>query len=379
METSQGCHRLGADCDPDLKRWLNQAVEMGGSDLHVISDVGPVVRLHGDLQSIGGLGEDPAANGTAAESIREKLLGLCPPDWKDRFLAERNLDFAFDLVENESARRFRANYFFAGEQIGACFRVIPDSVPELDWANFPQDLAEKLTGFRNGMILFSGVAGSGKSTSLAMLIQRLISMGGKRIVTIEDPIEYRFVTATHQQATSLISQREVRVDVASFADGLRFGLRQDPDVILVGEIRDRETAQIALSAAETGHLVLSTLHTRDAKGAISRYVDLFDGAMQNDIRSQLALALRSVVSQHLLPSSVPGNKRELALEVLFNNSPMASAIRMGKLESIDNNIQTGRSGGMVTLDESIRQLMRDGAISEETARHYISDEVYLFR
>ena len=203
-------------------------------------------------------------------------------------------------------------------------------------------------------------------------------MGGYRIITIEEPIEYLFDVSGVEQST-VITQREVGKDIDSFADGLKYGLRQDPDVILVGEIRDQETAQIALSAAETGHLVLSTLHTRDAKGAISRYADLFDGSMQNEIRAQLALSLRAVVSQHLLPSILPNSKRELAIEILFNNSPVASAIRQGKLESLDNNIQTGAKAGMISLDESIKRLLTSGLISNDTAARYVSDAAYLWR
>jgi twitching motility protein PilT len=164
----------------------------------------------------------------------------------------------------------------------------------------------------------------------------------------------------------------VGLDVHSFADGLKFGLRQDPDVILAGEIRDQETAQVALSAAETGHLVFSTLHTRDAKGAISRYADLFPQEVQREIRSQLSFSLRAVISQHLLPSVHKGEKRVLALEVMFNNAPISSAIRFGKIESIDNNIFSGRAEGMTTLDDSLRRLLFDGRISRETAECFIS-------
>ena len=208
-----------------------------------------------------------------------------------------------------------------------------------------------------------------------MMIRKLTDEGGRRIITIEEPIEYVF----SQKDGSLVTQREVGQDVDSFSDGLKYGLRQDPDVMLVGEIRDRETAQIALSAAETGHLIFATLHTRDAKGAVNRFTDLFPQNNQNEIRSQLALSLRAVISQHLLPSSVVGEKRELAVEILFNTSPMSAAIRMGKIESIDTNIQTGRADGMRTMDESIRRLMQDGRITRETALEYVVDPSHLDR
>jgi twitching motility protein PilT len=176
-----------------------------------------------------------------------------------------------------------------------------------------------------------------------------------------------------------VTQREVGLDVHSFADGLKYGLRQDPDVILVGEIRDRETAQMALSAAETGHLVLSTLHTRDATGAISRYVDLFPQSVQSEIRSQLSFSLRAVISQHLLPSIDDGAKRELALEILISNSAIGSGIRFGKLETLERNIQTGAAEGMRTLDESIRRLFKAGRISRETAERFVTDRQVLAR
>jgi twitching motility protein PilT len=176
-----------------------------------------------------------------------------------------------------------------------------------------------------------------------------------------------------------VTQRELGGDVLSFAEGLKSGLRQDPDVILVGEIRDRETAQMALSAAETGHLVFTTLHTRDAKGAISRYADLFPQDVQGEIRSQLALSLRTVISQRLLPGIDRGARRHLALEVLWNTHPIANGIRIGKLESIDNYLLTHRDDGMVSFDESVRQLLRAGKIARETAEQNVREVSLLNR
>ncbi|MEC9093982.1 MAG: PilT/PilU family type 4a pilus ATPase [Planctomycetota bacterium] len=361
-----------------LKEWLIAAVKEEASDLHIVAGSKPIIRKHGDLVEL-------PFEVLSENETQHLLLDSCPPEHTGKFNKEKNLDFALE-IKNESestgkhsSLRFRANYFFSGSQIGACFRIIPNQIPDFSWANFPYELADKLTSFRNGIILFSGVAGSGKSTSLAMLIEAFIKMGGYRIITIEEPIEYLFKSQTTGSKSSVITQREVGKDVSSFADGLKYGLRQDPDIILVGEIRDRETAQIALSAAETGHLVLATLHARDAKGALSRYTDLFEANMQNEIRAQLALSLRAVVSQHLLPSSHSGCKRELAIEVLINTAPVSSGIRLGKLETIDNSIQTGGKFGMILLDESIKRLFLDGLISEETATKYVTDTVYLGR
>ncbi len=356
--------------------WLLAAAEVGASDLHIVAEHRPTIRLNGFLQ-------DHSAETVASEHMAALLKSICPPDRWSEFLNNKNLDFApvIDIDGQlqthlgsgrnpEECRRFRANYFCAEGKMGACFRVIPSTVPDLSWAGFPQGLADRLLGIRNGLILFTGVTGSGKSTSLAMMIRRLIKEGGRRIITIEDPIEYSFSSDND----SLITQREVGLDVQSFSDGLKYGLRQDPDVMLVGEIRDRETAAFALSAAETGHLIFSTMHTRDAKGAVSRLADLFPQSNQHEIRSQLALSLRAVISQHLLPSSILGEKRELALEVMFNTSPISAAIRMGKVESIDNNIQTGKADGMYLMDDSIGRLLRDGRINRETAERFVSDK-----
>jgi twitching motility protein PilT len=236
-------------------------------------------------------------------------------------------------------------------------------------------LAEKLASIRDGLIIFTGPTGSGKSTSLAMIVDSLNREGGNRILTVEEPVEYRFVHSPN----SLVTQREVGTDVLSFADGLKYGLRQDPDVILVGEVRDRDTAQMAMSAAETGHLVLTTLHTRDAKGAISRFADLFPQDLQKDVRSQLALSLRVVVAQRLLPDVKPDAKRHLALEVLWNTNPIASGIRQGKLESLDNYLLTGKEEGMVSFDESIRQLLRAGKITRKVAEQNVREPSMLTR
>ncbi len=355
-------------CPEPLRQWLTRAVDHEASDLHLVVGHPPVLRVHGVLQT---LGESDLED----QQLEELLMPVCPPVFVERFRREKNIDFSLAVTLHAQPQRFRANYFFNGRHLGACFRVIPSEIPGFAWAGFPAELAERLTGFRNGLILVSGVTGSGKTTTLAMLVNKLNLAGGYRIITIEEPIEYLFPRIPR----SVVTQREVGVDVRTFADGLKYGLRQDPDVMLVGEIRDRDTAQIALSAAETGHLVLSTLHTRDAKGAISRFVDLFPQTVQHEIRAQLAMGLRSVVSQHLLPSAQPGTRRQLALEVMFNNSPIASAIRFGKLESIDNCILTGRSAGMMTLDESVRRLLLANKIDRQTAEHFVSDITLLDR
>jgi twitching motility protein PilT len=352
---------MTATPDGKICDWLTAAVERGASDLHVVTGYPPTLRVHGRLIEL------PAPTITA-EQARSELLPLCPLINRQQFERSHNTDFALQLPLSGTIRRFRVNYFLSGGDMNACFRIIETEIPTFEWAGFPRQLAEQLADFRNGLVLVCGVTGAGKTTSLAMIINLLIQQGGYRIITVEDPIEYRFPVI----ANSIVTQREVGHDVATFADGLKYGLRQDPDVILVGEIRDRDTAQMALSASETGHLVFSTLHTRDAKGAISRLIDFFPQTVQNEIRSQLSLSLRAVISQHLLPSAAQDAKRELAMEIMFNNVPIASGIRTGKIESIDTNIQTGRADGMVTLEESIRQLLRADRITLETANRLIT-------
>lgn len=349
-----------------LHRWLEWAVQARASDLHVVVGHPPVIRLHGDLTEL------PEAELTADE-IEPLLLSVCPEDAAQRLQSNKNADFSFECALAGKSARFRATLFLASGEAGGCFRLIPDAIPDLAWAGFPADLASKIVALRDGLVIVTGATGSGKSTTLAMLVNRMNKLGGYRIITVEEPVEYRFP----REPNSVVTQREVGADVLSFADGLKYGLRQDPDVILVGEIRDRETAQMALSAAETGHLVFSTLHTRDAKGAITRLPDLFPPDAQSAIRSQLAMSLRAIVSQRLLPSVNKAEKRHLALEVMWNTHPVASAIRQCKIESIDNCIQTGRDEGMWTCDESVRLLLRAGKISRAVAEQNVRDVTYL--
>lgn len=349
-----------------IHEWLTEAVRSEASDLHLVVDHPPVLRIHGELQS---LDQEPLTD----ELLRSQLKAVCPEALFKRFETTRDVDFSLELTIDNTPFRFRVNGFIADQNTGACFRLIPSQIPSFEWAGFPRNVAERMVDFRNGLVLVTGVTGSGKSTTLAMLVELLNSRGNHRIITIEEPVEYRYPRHTG----SVVTQREVGLDVDSFAAGLKHGLRQDPDVLLIGEIRDRETAQMALTAAETGHLVLSTLHTRDAKGAISRYADVFPQSVQTEIRSQLALCLRAIISQHLLPTVVAGEKRALALEIMFTNSPIASAIRTGKLTSIDNYILTGRSEGMLTLDDSVKMLLYSGKVSRDVAEWFVSDPVAL--
>ncbi len=351
-----------------MYRWLEWAVQVGASDLHLVVGHPPVLRVNGDLSE---LPEGPITPDEAAVL----LTSICPPGAAERLRDEKNTDFSFEFPMAGRVARFRSSLFHAGRNLGACLRLIPESIPTLDWAGFPPALANRLTGLRDGLVIVTGATGHGKTTTLAMIVQMLNKAGGSRIITVEEPVEYLFP----KELNSVVTQREVGQDVLTFADGLKYGLRQDPDVILVGEIRDLATAQMALSAAETGHLVFTTLHTRDAKGAITRYADLFPQDAQQVVRAQLAMSLRVIVSQRLLPGTERASRRHLALEVLWNTHPIANAIRTGKVESIDNYLLTGRDEGMLSFNESVRQLLKAGKVSRKVAEENVSDVTVLYR
>jgi len=352
--------------EAQIQAWLHHSVVTDASDLHLVAGYPPVIRVHGELSE---LDEAPLD----ADGLEAMLRKISPEPALGRFAVEKNADYCLEMKIEDVSRRFRTNLFLSDGHWGACFRLIPNMIPDFDWAGFPRDTAEKLAALRNGLVLLTGITGSGKTTTLAMIIDLINRQGGRRIVTVEEPVEYIYP----KLANSVITQRELGEDVLNFADGLKYGLRQDPDVVLVGEIRDRETAQMALSAAETGHLVFSTMHTRDVKGAISRYSDLFPKNVQDEIRSQLSSSIQAIISQHLLPASVAGQKRELALEIMFNSAPIASGIRTGKLLSIDNYILSGRDQGMLNLDESIRRLLDAGKITQEIASRFVSESFYM--
>lgn len=349
--------------DP-LIHWLQDALSNDASDLHLVPGYAPTIRRHGLLKPL----DFPVLSG---QDVERNVAFLFP----DGNAAATDLDLSVELELADGLTRFRVNLFVADGHRGACFRVIPDQIPTAEWAGIPDAVMDRLSGFRDGLVVVTGPTGAGKTTTLAIIVEQFNRNGGRRVITVEEPIEYRFPV----HPGSVITQREVGTDVTSFASGLRSGLRQDPDAILVGEIRDRETAQMALSAAETGHLVLTTLHARDSKGAISRLADLFPQEVQATIRNQLTMGLRAVLCQQLLPDVIPGSRRHLALEVLWNTSPIQSAIRSGKLESIDNYLLTGRESGMISLDESVRRLNRDGFISDGTARRFVRDPEMLKR
>ncbi len=342
---------------------LHLAAKRDASDVHLVPGFPVTFRIHGQLEVV----DEDCLLGD--EDVRDMVSAVVAEGTHKAIAERKNVDFSVAVRHEGVPCRFRGNVFYAQEKLCACLRHIPNDIPDWEWMGFAKALGERLVSYNNGLVIITGVTGSGKSTTLAAMVNLLNQRGGSRVITVEEPIEY-----VHKRvSSSMITQREVGRDVDSFYDGLKFGLRQDPDVLLIGEIRDRDTARMAISAAETGHLILTTLHTKDAKGAITRMVDLFPHEAQDDVRTQLALSLRAVVSQHLLPSANFGEKRVLAKEIMIVNHPVRIAIKFGKIDSIESAIQTGRRDGMLTLDEDLGRLARENKITMETARRFAKD------
>jgi len=372
------------DSSVRISALLHEAAARHAADVHLVPGYPVTFRIHGSLVqadastspqpgSAGKKGARPQGAGHAqpltAEEVRDMIRSVLPPALFAQIQTRKNVDASIEIEHEGKPCRFRGNVFYTHGEMGVCLRHVPNEIPTFEWMGFPEALANKLVHYPNGLVIVTGVTGSGKTTTLAAMIDLLNRQGGTRIITIEEPIEY-----IHPKLSStVITQREIGRDVDSFYDGLKYGLRQDPDVILIGEIRDSETAAMALSAAETGHLILTTLHTRDAKGAITRFVDLFPHDAHDDVRVQLSLSLRAVVSQHLLPAAEEGGKRALAMEVMHANNPVRIGIRFGKIDSIESAIQTGKRDGMLSLDDHLEHLVRTQRITPQTALRYAKD------
>ena len=341
---------------------LHTAADREASDVHLVPGYPISFRIHGVLEPV-----EPEP--LAPERVRRLIEALLPDRLVPRLTDGKDIECSIALDHQGHPCRFRASVFLSQGQWGACLRHIPNDIPSFEWMGFPPGLADRLVAYPNGLVIITGVTGSGKTTTLAALVGLLNRRGGHRIITVEEPVEYVHAPLS----SSVVTQREVGRDVDTFFDGLKYGLRQDPDVILIGEIRDPDTAQMALSAAETGHLILTTMHTKDAKGAVTRFTDLFPHGAQDDVRTQLALSLRSVISQHLLMPVEVGRKRALALEILHVTNPVRIAIKFGKIESIESAIQTGKRDGMQTLDDNLEQLVGAGKITRQTARRFAKD------
>lgn len=333
-----------------FERWVAQAERQGASDVFLSSGRPPFIRHGGEVVTLGDTPID-------ADAMRQFIQTLLGPEARLRLETHGSADAGWE----HDGTRYRVHAFEQIDGPSLALRPIRTDPPNLHALGLPEAF-HRLTQWRNGLVLMTGMAGSGKSTTLVALLERLCRTSAKHIVTLEDPIEYRF-TAT----TALVQQREVGIHVSSFAEGLRAAMREAPDVILLGEMRDRETIAAALTAAETGHLVLSTLHCANAATAIDRIVDVFEEHRHGQVRSQLATVLRAVVSQALLPSTRPP-RRVPAYELLLNNTAVASKIRDGRGYQLRSELHPGRAEGMIPMEVSLDALVERGEITAELAR-----------
>lgn len=337
------------DGDLRLDDALARMVQAGASDLHLTSGAPPMVRVSGTLMPLEGL---PLL---AAEPLRRTLFSVLSQKQRDQFEADLELDFAYAL---RGVARFRVNLYQQRESIGAAFRVIPYEIRPLEELGVPA-VVGSFAGLPRGLVLVTGPTGSGKSTTLASVVDLANRTRSDHIMTVEDPIEF-----LHRHKKSIVNQREVGADTHSFAAALKHVLRQDPDIILVGEMRDLETISVALTAAETGHLVFATLHTQDAAQTIDRIVDVFPSYQQDQVRTQLASALQGVVCQTLCKRS-HGSGRIVATEVMIATPAIRNLIREGKTHQIYSAMQAGAQQGMHTMDQHLADLVRTHKITYE--------------
>jgi len=351
----------GADAGLDLDELLLHLLEHGGSDMHLTLGSPPMIRVHGDLEPVPGFGP------LTATQLQECVYSILTDRQKQRFEETHELDLAYELT---GAARFRVNVFRQKRAIGAVLRAIPWEIKELGALGMPEALGD-LASLPRGLVLVTGPTGSGKSTTLAAIIDRANRTRSAHIMTIEDPIEF-----VHPHRRSVVNQREVGEDTDTFAEALKHALRQDPDIILVGEMRDLETISTALTAAETGHLVFGTLHTSSAGSTIDRIIDVFPTGQQAQVRTQLANSMQAVVCQTLCRTA-DGNGRVAATEVMVATPAVRNLIREGKLQSIPSTLQTGSKFGMHTLNQDLAELVQSGRITYETAREKCSDSAEL--
>ena len=337
----------------DIKKLLQSVVAHGASDLHLVSRSEPQIRIDGSLKAV----NLPILTG---EDIEEMAYALLKEKQKKSFEEHLELDFALLLP---GIGRFRANYYRTLGDIAAAFRIIPTEIPSLDDLNAP-DIYKRLIKREKGLILVTGPTGSGKSTTLAAMLNEINLTENKHIVTVEDPVEF-----IHQNKKCVFSHRETGSDTKSFSMALKYAMRQDPDIILIGEMRDKETIEAALTAAETGHLVFGTLHTNSAPGTINRIIDVFSGEEQGQIRTMIATSLVGVISQVLLPKI--GGGRVAIPEIMIPNHAIANLIREDKVHQLYSQMQLGQGQtGMQTQTQVLIKLKAQGLISKESALQY---------
>jgi twitching motility protein PilT len=330
---------------------LSRMHELGASDLHVAAESSPLVRRRGELEPLEDLPK------LTPDQTQQLLYRILSTEQQKRLEIERQIDISYAI---SGVARFRVNVFFQKDAVGAAFRLIPYKILTLEELRLPPSLHEMADKPR-GLVLVTGPTGSGKSTTLAALIDEINRNRAGHILTIEDPIEF-----LHTHRRCLVNQREIGSDANGFADALRAALRQDPDVILLGEMRDLETISTALTAAETGHLVFATLHTRGAAGTIDRIIDVFPAEQQAQVRAMLASSLEGVVTQTLVPTA-DGQGRVAALEILIPDYAVRNLIRQRKLEQIYSVMQTGTARGMQTMEQALCELVVRGTISADIA------------
>ncbi|MDD5454346.1 MAG: type IV pilus twitching motility protein PilT [Candidatus Ratteibacteria bacterium] len=335
----------------EIAELLKEAVQKNASDLHIIANAPPVFRINGELVVSE---EHPLMK---AEETKKFIYGFLSDSQKIAFEEKKELDFSLNIPK---VTRFRVNVHMQRGNVEAALRVVPLNIPALEELNLPE-IVKELINRPNGLIIVTGPTGMGKTTTLASMVDRINQENKYLIITVEDPIEY-----IHTNKQGVVKQREVGSDTLSFANALKYTLRQDPDVISVGEMRDLETIATALTAAETGHLVLTTLHTPDAPQTIDRIIDVFPPYQQQQIKIQLSGCLQAIISQVLLPRA-DREGRILATEILIATSAIRALIREQRTEQIPSSIQTGAQFGMQSMDKCLKELYQKGLISYETA------------
>jgi len=349
----------------DIRDLLKLAAEKNASDLHLLANQPPILRIDGELFDINKIVHNGNFHIINDQNLSDFVNTIIDKEQKKRFYDKRDLDLGYQVA----SYRYRLNLSFEKNSIRIVARVIKEEEPTLDDLGMPVEISELLES-REGLILVTGPTGCGKSTTLAAMINHINAKKSANIITLEDPIEFIF-----KSKKSIVSQRQLGTDMNSFASGLKHVLRQDPNVIMLGEMRDLETISAAVTIAETGHLVLATLHTYSAAQTIDRIIDIFPPYQQGQIKSQLSFVLSAVISQRLLPRV--GGGRIAAREILFNNSAIANLIREGKVAQIKSAIETGSSMGMITLDKHIKQLYQAGLITQEVALGYVESSSVL--